>query len=226
VKPDRLVLWLDQKLEPLIPAWLRWQTRRGLEIRLIHDVGPHTKIFYALKAFDGSRIVTADDDAWYPDFWLEELLTAHERAPDCITCHRAHRMVADEHGRFLPYKQWDWLSPMETGPSLWLFPTGVSGVLYPANALHPEVGNARVFQQLCPTADDVWLKAMSLLNHTPCQKVAPCSRDWPAVRGSQQRNLSEYNVELGWNDVQLRAVFNHYKLHSCFQQAAGAAKNG
>jgi hypothetical protein len=213
VKPDRLILWLDEKLARRVPALLRRQTRRGLEIRLVEDMGPHTKIIPALKAFPGCTVVTADDDVFYPKCWLGELLAAHEREPRSITCHRAHFMVTDEAGKVLPYRQWDSLSPGRIGPSLRLFPTGVSGVLYPPDALHPEVFNREIFQNICPKADDVWLKAMSLLNNVPCQKVRPLSRGWRLVRGTQHRTLFEQNVSRGQNDIQLQRVFEHYDLY-------------
>jgi hypothetical protein len=213
-QPDRLILWLDEKLADKIPALLRRQTRRGLEIRLVEDVGPHTKIIYALKEFPGCRIVTADDDTLYPKFWLAELLAAHEREPQSITCHRAHRMVTDPAGTLLPYRQWELGSPGHVGPSLWLFPTGVGGVLYPPNALHSEVLNQDVFRKICPTADDIWLKAMSLLNNMRCQKVRPFSTDWPLVRDSQDKSLCVENVENGKNNIQIRNVFEHYNLYS------------
>jgi hypothetical protein len=213
-QPDRLILWLNEKLGDKIPALLRRQTRRGLEIRLADDIGPHGKLIHALKEFPGCTIVTADDDTIYPRFWLGELLAAHEREPQAVTCHRAHRMLTDQAGKLLPYRQWDWSSPGCTGPSLWLFPTGVSGVLYPPHALSPEVFNRDVFQRICPTADDIWLKAMSLLNNVRCQKAAPFSTEWPLIPGTQHKNLSAVNVENGQNDVQLRAVFDHYNLDS------------
>ena len=37
--------------------------------------------------------------------------------------------------------------------------------------------------------------------------------EWPTVRGTQHRALSVQNVENGQNDVQLRAVFEHYNLY-------------
>jgi hypothetical protein len=123
-------------------------------------------------------------------------------------------MLTDEAGQLLPYRQWDGLSPGCLGPSLRLFPTGVGGVLYPPHGLSPEVFNRDVFRRICPTADDVWLKVMSLLNNVPCQKVRPFSTDWPLVRGTQHKTLSTGNVENGQNDVQLRAVFDHYELDS------------
>ena len=213
-KPDRLILWPDKKLAAGIPPLLRKQTRRGLEIRLVEDIGPYTKIIYALKEFPGCRIVTADDDVFYPESWLAELLVAHERNPRCVTCHRAHCMAVDEAGQLVPYEQWGWLSPGLASPSSWLFPTGVCGVLYPPNALHPEVFNQVLFQKICPTADDVWLKAMALLNGVPCQKVRPHSTEWTLIEDTQRKRLSAQNVEHRQNDVQIRAVFDHYDLYS------------
>jgi len=214
LQPDRLILWLDVTLRNKFLGLLQKQTRRGLEIRLVEDIGPHGKLIHALKEFPESRIVTADDDALYPKFWLAELLAAHEREPRAITCHRAHRMLTDRTGKLLPYRQWGWLAQGYMGPSLWLFPTGVGGVLYPPGSLSPEVFNHDVFQRICPKADDIWLKAMSLLNNVRCQKVRPYSKEWPLVLGTQQKALGSQNVDSGQNDVQLRAVFDHYNLDS------------
>jgi hypothetical protein len=213
-QPDRLILWVDEKLGEKIPPLLRRQTRRGLEIRLAEDIGPHGKLIHALKEFPECRIVTADDDTIYPIFWLAELLAAQEREPQAITCHRAHRMLTDQAGKLLPYRQWEWLSPGYPGPSFRLFPTGVGGILYPPRSLSPEVFNRDVFRRICPKADDIWLKAMSLLNNVHCQKVRPFSTEWLSVPGTQQTRLGSQNVNSGQNDVQLRAVFDHYHLDS------------
>ena len=212
VKPNRMILWLDVRLSRKVPSALRRLEHRGLEIRPVEDIGPYTKIIYALKEFPASCIVTADDDVSYPEDWLAGLLEAHAREPHSITCYRAHRMQRDAAGRLLPYRQWDWLSPGHAAPSRWLFPTGVCGVLYPPGMLHSEAFNREVFQEICPTADDIWLKAMSLLNGVRCQKVRPFSTEWPLISGSQQKRLSVQNVENRRNDTQLRAVFEHYGL--------------
>jgi hypothetical protein len=207
-----LILWVDEKSLEKMPALLQRQTRRGLEIRLAKDIGPHGKLIHALKEFPECRIVTADDDTIYPKFWLAELLAAHERESQVITCHRAHRMLTNPAGKLLPYRQWEWLSPGYTGPSLWLFPTGVGGILYPPRSLSPEVFNRDVFQKICSKADDIWLKAMSLLNNVRCQKVRPFSVEWPTVPDTQQTRLGIQNVNSEQNDVQLQAVFDHYHL--------------
>ncbi|MCB8962732.1 MAG: hypothetical protein H6651_20630 [Ardenticatenales bacterium] len=54
-----------------------------------------------------------------------------------------------------------------------------------------------------------WFKAMALQG-TPVCKVAPDSRDYPLIPGTEVRMLWSQN-ESG-NDRQIRAVFAHYAL--------------
>jgi hypothetical protein len=214
LKPDRLVLWLAKDLtRRTLPMALRNQTRRGLEIRYVEEIGPYNKMIHALKEHANALIVTADDDLIYPRFWLEQLVQAYAGEPHCVHCHRAHRMIPGKEGRLLPYASWDFYAPGDIGPSFLLFPTGVGGVLYPPGILHPEVFNEAVFREICPTADDVWFKAMSLLNRVRCRKVAPFYRERPPVSGTQARALWHENLKNGRNDVQIRAVFERYGLY-------------
>ena len=214
LKPDRLILWLPRNLmNRELPFALQNQTRRGLEIRFVEEIGPYMKMIYALKEHAGSLIVTADDDMIYPRCWLEQLVSAYKCEPHCVHCHRAHRMILDQDGRLLPYAKWGSGAPGDIGPSFLLFPTGVGGVLYPPGVLHTEVFNAAVFREICPTADDVWFKAMSLLNHVRCRKASPFYRELPPVRGTQARALWHENVKDCRNDVQIKAVFERYNLY-------------
>jgi hypothetical protein len=214
LQPDRLILWLSRNLKNQTLSFaLRNQVRRGLEIRYVEEIGPYNKMIYALKEHENARIVTADDDMIYPRFWLEQLVNAYESEPHCVHCHRAHRMIPGNDGRLLPYAKWDFYAPGDIGPSFLLFPTGVGGVLYPPGVLHPEVFNEAVFREICPTADDVWFKAMALLNRVRCRKVSPCYQELPPVRGTQARALWHENVNNGRNDVQIRAVFERYDLY-------------
>jgi hypothetical protein len=215
LKPDRLILWMPSTLEGrLLPFALRNQTRRGLEIRFVEEIGPYKKLIYALKEHSDSPIVTADDDMIYPRFWLEQLVNAYAGALHCVHCHRAHRMILDKDGRLLPYAKWDFLAQGHIGPSFLLFPTNGGGALFPPGALHKEVFNEAVFQKICPTADDVWFKAMSLLNGVPCRKVSSFYHEWPLVRGTQTKALWPENVREGRNDIQLQAVFERYDLYA------------
>ena len=176
------------------------------------DVGPHTKLVYALKEFPDAVIVTADDDTLYPRKWLQELYSAYLKNPDFIHCHRAHYMTFDDDGELNPYLKWKWLSQGIIGPDRALFPTGVGGVLYPPGSLHPDAVNDRLFQKLCPRADDVWFKFMALVNGTECLKIRPYFKEFFTIDGSQEvQNLGRQNVAKG-NDDQVRAVMEYYGI--------------
>jgi hypothetical protein len=95
-----------------------------------------------------------------------------------------------------------------------LFPTGAWGVLYPPGSLSEEVANEMVFMEICPTADDIWLKAMSALKGTPVRKVAPRHRHLHTIEGTRERTLRDINVGQNKNDEQIRSVFGKYDIYS------------
>ncbi|MFO1486870.1 MAG: glycosyltransferase [Verrucomicrobiota bacterium] len=221
---SRIVLWLSDELGPKdLPLALRRQQRRGLEVRFRRDLRSYTKLIHALKEFPEDVIVTADDDTFYPRDWLEQLWNSFQRRPDSVHCHRAHAMLETELGTLRPYLEWTFFSPGELGPSHRLMPTGVGGILYPPGILPAEVFDDGVYLRLCPTADDVWFKAMALLAGVPTMKVSPEFAEYPTIPGTQRKRLCAHNFADGNNDRQIAAVFGHYdllplvKLEPCFQ---------
>lgn len=217
-KPDKIVLWLSAQDfdHDDLPATLRLQMRRGLEVEFVEeDLGPYTKFYYALKKYPDSLILTVDDDILYPADIVDELYRAYLKQPDMIHCGRAHEMAVDERGEFTPYKSW-FRSSQEQKVSLLLFPTGVGGVLYFPGCFDPEIFNKEAFEKLAPRADDIWLKAMSLKKGTMCH-VLEGRGDWmcrfPTLNGSQGVSLKRQNKKLRTgNDSQLKAVFEKYGL--------------
>ena len=222
VQPDVIALWLSREQFPNgeLPESLIRQQRRGLQVFFVEDVGPYTKYFYAFEKFRDSLIVTVDDDTLYPPDMIDQLYRAYKRNPDRIHCHRAHRMTLDKKGALLPYNDWqlDWKWQDHSGePSPLVFPTGVGGVLYFPGSLHPDAFAKEKFQSLCPKEDDVWLKAMSLLQGTPCARLAD-GREWGqrffTIGGSQSVTLEAENWrKCGGNDSKIRRVFAEYELY-------------
>lgn len=214
-RPRATVIWLG---EELFPAELRREIAErfplpeGVEIRYRPDLGPQTKLLYALIEFPELPVATVDDDVVYPPFWLEELHASFRAAPGRIHCYRAHRIELAGDGRLAPYGAWGWQSPGMRGPSSLLFPTGTCGVIYPPGVLADEVFDLATMRRLCPTNDDTWFKAMALLRGTPAQKVRDDSLEFPHIPGSERKML--WTVNSGRNDAQLEAVFSHYDLYS------------
>lgn len=222
-KAGKVVLWLSKQDFSLddIPAVLRKQCKRGLEIELCEkDLGPYTKIYYALKKYPDSLILTVDDDILYPIDIVDQLYRAYQKQPNMIHCHRAHKIRLDGNGRVLPYSKWDRF-PWDSQPSRLVFPTGVGGVLYFPGCFDDEVLNQDAFIKLAPNADDVWLKSMSLKKGTLCKKVDDC-REWEGrfvvIEGSQKYSLKRKNKQrAAGNDAQIKAVFDSYDLWPLLQ---------
>ncbi|WP_406828323.1 hypothetical protein [Microbulbifer sp. ARAS458-1] len=222
LKPDVVVLWLSREQFPegQLPESLIRQQKRGLQIFYVEDLGPYTKYFYAFEKYPDSLIITVDDDTLYPPDMIDQLYRAWLRNPTWIHCHRAHLMQLDKRGKLKPYSDWyaDWRWQNCDGESSPLvFPTGVGGVLYFPGSLHDDAFAKDKFLTLCPGADDVWLKAMSLLQGTPCARL-PDTRDWSGrfltVDGSQEVALQQENWRSrGGNDCKIRAVFESYDLY-------------
>lgn len=216
---NRLVLWLGNEFFPdqegSLPSCLLGLKQYGLEIRFRKDLGPYTKLIYALKEFPEADIITADDDLYYSETWLQELLDIHEQYPDAIIAHRCHEILFDETGEIRKYSDWHF-EQVETKLSYKNFLTGVGGVLYPAHALYRDVLDSGLFMKLAPTADDVWFWAMALLNRRKIFCV-----DSPYVYPEfinvsrhldQDRNACLHFLNLGQhrNDQYLRNVFQQY----------------
>lgn len=174
------------------------------------DVGPHTKLVYSLREFPNNLIVTADDDCLYPVSWLAELYDSYCNHPEYIHCHRAHLITLDDQNNPRPYDEWRFTSPGVEGPNYRLFPTGHGGVLYPPQSLHQQVFDASLFKALCPTNDDVWFKAMSLMQGTNVKKVKPASIALNMIPGTEVKKLWDINLET--NDEQISRVFKWFNL--------------
>lgn len=212
LKPNRVILWLGHG-ESITPK-LKQLMKRGLEIRYTEDIRAYTKIIPTLVNFPDNIVVTADDDIIYPKNWLQKLWQEHLQAPQAICCHRAHLITRTHQGKVAPYNDWEWCIT-GTEHTAAIFPTGVGGVLYPPGSLHAEVTNIAMFRDLCPYADDIWLKAMSLKQGTPCRIVSRKPLLIPVSLPNTQTEsaLRTINIDNNQNDVQFAAVFTHYDLY-------------
>lgn len=218
LKADRIVLWLSTKNFPdkKIPEILISQQRRGLEIYFQdEDLGPYKKYVYAFSKFPDSLIVTVDDDILYPPDLIDQLYQSYLSNPNAIHCQRAHRMGISRSGKLLSYEKWH-MSVQDHLPSNLLFATGVGGVLYFPGSLHEDAFDKEKFMSLCPNADDIWLKAMSLKSGIKVQKVNDC-RCWKTrflpIEGTQQFSLQNENKsQINGNSQKIEKVFSHFNL--------------
>ncbi len=218
LKPNKVVLYLSEKefsTRPL-PLTLMRQQERGLEVRFVDDLGPHTKLIPALKDFPEAIIVTIDDDYMYPFDLLERLVRANEAHPRAVCCSHSRMMKSNQAGRLFPYDSFEMCFPASDYLSNNLLAEGFGGVLYPPRSLSEEVFNFEQLRKLAPSADDLWFKAMELLADTPVVQIAR-NRYWFQTITSeiavQDSGLKLYNNDKQGNDRQLKSLFSHYDLY-------------
>lgn len=223
LKPNRIVLWLDHSFEEKrLPHALRLQQERGLEIRFCTDVRAYKKLYPALCAFPEATIITADDILYEYDM-VEQLVNAYLSDPQYIYAHRCHRILLGSDGKPIPYNKWAWERSFATEQqaSHRLFATGCGGVLYPPKSLAKEALNEALFKEICPYADDVWWKAMALLNDTRIKMVYSHDahgNDFLINDAIQDVGLRTINVDgEALNDKQIADVFSHFNLYPKLQ---------
>lgn len=222
VRPAEVVLVLSEHEFPgrTVPDWVRGTP--GLRVLWTsgESARSYQKLVPALLEDPAATIVTADDDMLYPRYWLGGLLRAAAADPQRIIGYRGLE-VALRDGRPLPFLQWPRARETTASPRLHL--TGVGGILYPPAALAPEVSDLGLALKLCPTNDDVWFHAMTLLRGTQTRMVYRRFIEFPQYRGSQRSgNLMTDNLGAGQTDLQIANVFDHFDLWPALQGEGSA----
>ena len=218
VKPDMLLLWLAEEQFPNkekdLPQRVRDLQKYGLTIKWCSDIKSYKKLIPALGEFPDDIIVTADDDTYYPQNWLELLYESYLREPRFVHCHRAHRITFQETGEMNFYDSWPKCISTDEASYLNLF-TGVGGVLYPPRSLYQDTSNVDLFMRLCPTADDVWFWAMAVLNETKIRVVDRNISEFIGVDPEMEHGLKDglilYRINKNTNDDQIKCVLDFYR---------------
>ena len=209
LKPDRIILWLDNTSEDLseLPYELTQFIKNGLEIKFVKDIGSYTKVIYAFKEFPFAINITADDDIYYQRDWLKKLYLSYIAHPEDIHVHRAHRVDLNT-----PYEKWQ-KHISEESARYDNFLTGVGGVLYPPKCFTKEVLRDDVFLKQAPKADDIWLWVMALVHNRKIRVVKNHLKTLIATNIYKQLfkdNLYKHNKK-GANDKQLSNLLQFYK---------------
>lgn len=224
VLPNRVVLfinkehWNNDNLPPIIKRLML----SGLEVEFCEDVRSHTKLIPALQKFPENPIITIDDDIYYNEKTIEELLDAYKLSDQkTVICHQGC-YPQKRNGVFLPYSDWEtskYKGRDKTKTSLTVSAYGVSGVIYPPKVFPQEVFNKDVFLKIAPHTDDIWFWIMQYKNGIKVEIVE---------NSSQEENISvnyaEYinpdgslalyfeNCFNGRNDKELKALLEYYGI--------------
>jgi hypothetical protein len=219
-QPDEIVLWLAEEefpdKEKDVPPDVLRLLQKGLTIKWCENVRSYIKLIPSLRDYPNDIIVTADDDIYYPENWLELLYKSYLKEPAYIHCHRAHRVKFSQDGCVDKYNNWE-KEILDNIPSLLNFSTGVGGVLYPPKSLYQDASNHHLFMDLCPTADDVWFWVMAVLQGSKVKIVENNVSKLTYINPerelglNQEQTLAKLNILQNKNDEQINNVFNYYK---------------
>lgn len=204
--PSRLILWIDDRiLFDRLPSSICRLQRRGLEVRLSDNYGPHTKYYpYVLsETIFKDALVISDDDQLYPRWWLARLIEAYRKFPHDINCHWAATVVLS--GGISEYQSWKRNGGVESTFRQVAF--GTSGVIYPPKflAILKQTGNA--FRAYCPKADDLWLHVQALRSGYKIRQISAKRLYNLQIPGSQSLALATEN-DNGGNDRQIAATYS------------------
>ncbi|SEQ51272.1 hypothetical protein SAMN05444359_11123 [Neolewinella agarilytica] len=221
--PERIVLYVSEKTKKSI----REQQDKVLnellligylEIREVKDVGPHTKLIYALEDFPGKAVVVCDDDIVYPPYWFHAIRARyHEvKGQQMVVAQRAHRVTYYPDGAIKPYADWEKEVPTVQGKAVIgkdLFPTGTGGVLFPPGSMPELTTTVSEFKELAPKADDIWFWFCALLNGNTftLTDVKYQYEDAPEIPNYKSPNLYYDNVGGSANDDQFQLCQNYFK---------------
>lgn len=211
LKPDMIILWLAKEqfndIEAL-PIKLQALQERGLTIRFCDDVKSHKKYLYAMQEYPDDIIILVDDDSFYPLDTIEKLYEMYQKNPAEISC-MTPTLISDFYD--MPSK---WNRPCECSEvthSYLAQPYTGQGTLFPPHCLDEKYAYEKdLIMRLCPFADDLWLKYMSLRKGTRVSTYREM-RDLPVtIYGTQNSSLWYINGQDGKNDVQWQNLLNYF----------------
>lgn len=215
---DKLILWLaeDEFNFDNLPNNLEILYKKNLiEIKFCKDIKSYKKLIPTLKLYSDEIIITFDDDVFYDKELVEKLYEEYLKYPETIHCGRGHKILFDSKKNILPYSEWNQKSDNHL-EDYDIFPTGAGGILYPPNCFHKDIYDETLFLNLAPNADDIWFKAMTLLNDRKSKILSQNYKQYAnivTIEGTQENSLYFKNLYEGLNDKYLKDVFNHYNLH-------------
>lgn len=210
VRPNEIHLYLgkDKFQKENLPDEIKNQTKIGLKIKFVEDIGPHTKYFYAIHENPEAIVITVDDDILYPLNLIETLLECYYKYPRAVSCIRAHEIKFDCNYELLPYNSWVNKVSGRTAPSHKLLATGVGGVLYPANILPEETFDIDAINRDCLKADDIWLKFMEWRKRVPVVKAQKKRGKLLIINNTQEITLLRDNVSNNRNDAYVKRMID------------------
>lgn len=211
MKPDEIILWLAKEQfsgEESLPKQLLEQKNRGLTIRFCDDLRSHKKYYYVMQEYPDDLIVLVDDDTFYSKDLIKKLYQMHKENPNDIVCMTPTVIYPELKS---PPSMWRKVGPNERiKHSFMAQPYTGQGTLYPPHAISQKAFQKDVVMEICPHADDLWLKFMSLVAHTPVTAIYKFRSIPVTIYGTGDNGLWYINGQDGQNDVQWKNILEYF----------------
>ncbi len=205
----KVILWLNENDKNHIPKSLETLLGNTFEIRYTPLTCSHKKLIHTLELYPDDIIVTCDDDFIYNYHWLEKIYQQHLEHPKAIIGNFTRQIQYDADGNLLDYKKWRHHNPENKKTILAI---GAEGILYPPKSLSPIATDINLALELAPKADDLWFKAMALLQGTEVFQATDKPKGLIPIFGTQKVSLKKENIDKNKNLVQWKALTDHFKL--------------
>ena len=213
-----LVLAKSQFPGGKVPRRIRSLVLRGLEIIWVdRDGRSFDHLWPAYLRYPASRIISVDDDKFFPPDLVSKLMDESDNRPHTIVGWRGWEMKLV--GSELRFGE-GWIRATRESPSEVLFMPPGNGSLYPPHSLPEVTGDYETREKVCPDADDVWYWAMARLKGSPSFCVGE-SNHRPVWK--QTRTDSLASVQPGPREFS--AVIRHFDLWAALERELAAHKN-
>lgn len=201
VKPDRVILWLAEEefpdKEESLPENLLKLKNLGFEIRWCKNLLSYKKIVPALQEFPNEIIVTADDDIYYPEDWLESLYNEYLKNSHNVYVKQAIPLKIENNELRETYDKNKRIEVNVTGLSYFNLIMSGSGCLIPPHSLYKDIFDSNKFLSLIPTHDDIYIWAMMVLNKTKIKVVGGFAEEILTINETQKFGLCKINNKKG-----------------------------
>lgn len=171
------------------------------------NLKPANKIVHTAKEHGDNVLVSFDDDVIYPNDRAAKLLAMHQKFPDHPIAYRTREVQFDGE-KVKPYSSWPFNKSLGS-PKKTIFPTSVSGSLYPSDFFSEEFFDIDTYIKLSHNNDDIWTYFHVLLQGS--EFVAAGTEPVPtSIDGSQKSALWKTNVSKNTNDKIISALEKRY----------------
>lgn len=203
--PREIILWLSKEQFPSaedVPMSLRKLEGEIFKIRFVDgDIRSHKKYYYVAKDFPNDYVFLIDDDTYYASTLLHRTWEEHLKHPEAVICNYGYRMSYKTDGHIDNYNSWAECYEYSAEKNLFFGSGG--GTLFRPIDLYKDLTNLDKAIELTPTADDIWLNAMTRLAG---RNIVIMPNGLPLEFHSGERTLTIINKDEAGNDKQLYAI--------------------